>query len=328
MAVAVVNPSYPVRLYYEIHEPTTGVCHGNVFCIMGFAIDGWTWWQQVEVLTANGYRVVTYDNRGSGRSDFSKGPYSIQLLADDAWHLLTDVLHWNIRETHIVSVSMGGMIALVLLSNLADRALVLNDSSRPCRALSVTLMVTQARGWRSFGGLPPLSNVSNILGFFSAYRPEHRSQVVLNSAYTREYLAAPSRRNPSITNQQEMLARFRGKYLEKKSQGFVPEVPLAPLVSQVIAVATHYLTDEQLDRIKLAGTEILVIGAGRDALVRPSSHKYLARLCSKPENFVFFENAAHFVKDEELESVMQNVLRVFKEALQRDNRRSDLTAKL
>ena len=66
-----------------------------------------------------------------------------------------------------------------------------------------------------------------------------------------------------------------------KLQACSPEPSFAALISQILAVATHYLDDVQLDNIKAAGTEILVIGAGQDQLVRLSLVGYFFFLKSR-----------------------------------------------
>lgn len=62
------------------------------------------------VLTTN-YRVLRYDQRGHGQSDAPPGPYSFDLLADDARELLR---HLGIGSVHFVGLSMGGMTGMNL----------------------------------------------------------------------------------------------------------------------------------------------------------------------------------------------------------------------
>ncbi len=63
------------------------------------------------------FRVITFDNRGVGRS--GKGPSSIREMADDIVGLMD---HLCIKKAHVLGVSLGGMIAQELAINYPDRA--------------------------------------------------------------------------------------------------------------------------------------------------------------------------------------------------------------
>lgn len=78
-----------------------------VLLIMGFGGDHVAWGLQMPAL-AGRYRTVAYDNRGVGQSSTPDLPYTTAMMADDAAGLL-DAL--DIDSAHVVSVSMGGMIA-------------------------------------------------------------------------------------------------------------------------------------------------------------------------------------------------------------------------
>ena len=66
--------------------------------------------------------MLRYDTRGHGGSGTTPGPYTIEMLADDAVALI-DAL--DIRQAHIVGLSMGGMIAQQLGARFPGRVLSL-----------------------------------------------------------------------------------------------------------------------------------------------------------------------------------------------------------
>ena len=89
--------------------------------IMGFAANQSSWIPQVPFFKKY-YRVITFDNRGVGKSDKPRGPYSTKMMADDTVRLM-DLL--GIEKAYIMGASMGGMIAQELAINYPQRVMKL-----------------------------------------------------------------------------------------------------------------------------------------------------------------------------------------------------------
>ena len=89
--------------------------------IMGFTASRSGWVAQIPSFKKY-YRVITFDNRGAGKSDKPPGPYSTKMMADDTARLMD---HLGIEKAHIVGVSMGGMIAQELAINYPQRVMQL-----------------------------------------------------------------------------------------------------------------------------------------------------------------------------------------------------------
>jgi 3-oxoadipate enol-lactonase len=66
------------------------------------------WLPLAEPLRERGRRVIAFDNRGSGESETTPGPYTTALLADDAAALLDSL---DAAPAHVFGMSLGGMIA-------------------------------------------------------------------------------------------------------------------------------------------------------------------------------------------------------------------------
>ena len=101
-----------ISLYYEIH----GSGH-PVLLISGLNADNASW-SGVCSRLAKDFRVILFDNRGSGRSDTPDKRYSIRDMADDAIGLLD---HLRIERCHIVGHSMGGYIAQEIAIHYPER---------------------------------------------------------------------------------------------------------------------------------------------------------------------------------------------------------------
>lgn len=85
--------------------------------IMGFSGRGGDWMFQKRAFKKY-YRVITFDNRGVGKTDKPSGPYTIKMMADDTIGLMD---YLAIDRAHILGISMGGMIAQELAINHPDR---------------------------------------------------------------------------------------------------------------------------------------------------------------------------------------------------------------
>lgn len=80
----------------------------TVVLINGLADEHESWGYQTPALLDAGFRVLRFDNRGIGHSSMPEGPYSSELLADDAKALVD---HLGLTGFHLMGVSMGGMIS-------------------------------------------------------------------------------------------------------------------------------------------------------------------------------------------------------------------------
>jgi 3-oxoadipate enol-lactonase len=75
-------------------------------------------WAPLAERLSGSRRVIAFDNRGSGRSTVTPGPYSTALLAADAVALLD---HLGIGRADVFGMSLGGMIAQEIALTRPDR---------------------------------------------------------------------------------------------------------------------------------------------------------------------------------------------------------------
>jgi non-heme chloroperoxidase len=89
----------------KLHVDDTGGSGRPIVLIHGWPLDGDSWSEQVPAFTAAGYRVITYDRRGFGRSDKPSKGYDYDTLAEDLHTLLEEL---DLSDVTLVGFSMGG----------------------------------------------------------------------------------------------------------------------------------------------------------------------------------------------------------------------------
>jgi pimeloyl-ACP methyl ester carboxylesterase len=105
-----------IDIYYESHgdgDPLLLIC--------GYGQNSGHWAALIPRL-AREYRVIAFDNRGTGRSDKPRMPYTTKMMAADARGLLDAI---GVDKAHIFGVSMGGTIAQEFALNYPDKVISL-----------------------------------------------------------------------------------------------------------------------------------------------------------------------------------------------------------
>jgi pimeloyl-ACP methyl ester carboxylesterase len=145
-----------IRMNYEVKgngEP--------VVLITGLGGDI-SFWRGMVPLLSDRFKVITFDNRGSGQTECPEGPIEMSMLADDVI-LLLDRL--SVPKAHILGWSMGGNIAQEIAlghpERVASLTLVSTYMRRPSR--SSYMMNTMVDSVRSGGELAYLFRIMQSL---------------------------------------------------------------------------------------------------------------------------------------------------------------------
>lgn len=89
-----------IELYYEDHGSGQ-----PVVLIHGYPLSGTSWEKQLPVLLEAGYRVITYDRRGFGKSSQPATGYDYDTFAEDLHKLVTQL---KLHDFTLAGFSMGG----------------------------------------------------------------------------------------------------------------------------------------------------------------------------------------------------------------------------
>ena len=199
------------------------------------------------------YRVLTFDQRGSGLSDKPDMPYSIAMLADDTAGLID---HLHLSPAHVLGISMGGTIA----QELALR--------HPAKVRSLIL------GCTTLGG--PKSIRLGGTGLSSAYSTqsmtaEERGKALAEAAFTKGYLE----QHPEVI--ESMIAARRAR----------------PIDSGAFAHRMKAIVEfDAYDRLPQIHCPTLVIAGKDDALINWENSRLIAERIEGAK-LVVLEPAGH-----------------------------------
>lgn len=109
LTVASIERTSPAGIYYRLTSTPTSA--ETLVLVMGYGGSLRVWPTSFVESLAQQYRVITYDNRGTGKSFVPKTPeeYTIQAMSADLDELLQ---HAEAESIHLLGYSMGGCIAL------------------------------------------------------------------------------------------------------------------------------------------------------------------------------------------------------------------------
>jgi pimeloyl-ACP methyl ester carboxylesterase len=218
------------------------------------------WWDPdlCRALAGQGFYVIRYDNRDTGRSTVLDGrvsraallrafagtrtrvPYSLADLADDAFGLLD---HLGLESAHVVGVSMGGMIAQTMAIARAGRV----------RSLTSIMSTT---GKRTVGWLHP-----SLFPAMLAGRKPGRAAYVRSSAEFWKMIGSPG--YPQTTEQVERRAA------ETYDRG----VSVNGVGRHMLAVVTQPNRGQRLRSVRVP---TLVVHGLADKMVHPSGGRATA----------------------------------------------------
>ena len=131
IVVPFVSALDSTRIHYEV---TGRVGRTPVLMIQGLGASKNAWNLQ-RIAMATRFRIISFDNRGAGRSDKPTEPFTLEQMADDAIAVLDAA---GIETAHVVGASMGGVISQIVAVKY------------PQRVRSLTLVCTACRNhpWR------------------------------------------------------------------------------------------------------------------------------------------------------------------------------------
>ena len=254
-----------ISIYYEIHGQGEALV-----LIMGYGGNSEGWFHQIPGLSRE-YRVVAFDNRGTGRSDKPDVPYTMQMLAQDIAGLIEAL---DINAAHIYGVSMGGMIA----QEFALRY--------PERVISLILGCTNCGGSNSI--MPDEEAMTLLFDIERMTRltPEEAARETLPFLCSQEFID----NNPDIVDQ----------YIAKSLEYIIP---LHGFIRQAEAIMTH----DTYDRLLQIKAPTLVISGTADRLVPLENSRLLASRIPNAE-LVLLENVGHGFFIEALEEANKAIL--------------------
>jgi pimeloyl-ACP methyl ester carboxylesterase len=238
---------------------------------MGYGNYSGHWFHLLPSLSKE-YRVIVFDNRGTGRTDKPEAPYTMEVMAADAKGVLDAI---GIDKANVLGASMGGMIAQKFTLDYPDRV------------INLVLACTGCGGAKSVA--PPPETIAFLFNPERAkLTEEQRARETTPWLWTQEF----------IDKHPKEVKRYVAVTLKYPT-------PPHGFTNQAAAIA-GFDTYERLPQIK---APTLVIAGDADRLVPFENSKILASRIPGAE-LVILKNAGHgFAESPEATKEILNFLR-------------------
>jgi len=258
-----------VYIYYEVHGKGEALV-----LVMGYGGSSAWWFRQVPVFSRQ-FRIIAFDNRGTGQSDKPDMPYTMEMMAADVAGLLESI---GVGAAHVFGVSMGGMIAQHFALHY------------PEKVISLVLGCTMCGGQHSI--IPDTEAMSALFDMERMQRltPEEMMRDLLPFLFSQVF----------IDSNRVFIEQFIAKTTEYVT-------PLHSYVSQAAAIGEHD-TYERLPEIKVP---TLVIAGDADRLIPVENSRLLASRIPKAE-LVILKKMGHGFNLEAEDATNKAVLRFLK----------------
>jgi 3-oxoadipate enol-lactonase len=254
-----------INIYYE--EQGDGE---TIALVMGLG-GGLPWMFRQFQAFSKQYRVVAFDNRGTGGSDAPDIPYTMEMLAGDLAGLLEAI---GVKTAHVFGISMGGMIA-------QHFALLY-----PEKVKSLILGATTCGGTRRI--IPDMEAIKVLFDMerMQKLTPEERAMETLPFVFSQEFI------NDNQALIQQLLAKMVGHV-----------TPMHGYMRQAAAIMGHD-TYERLPEIKVP---TLVMAGDADKLVPVENARIIASRIPNAE-LVILKKMGHGFNIEAADIVNDTVL--------------------
>lgn len=249
-----------IQIYYEVHGEGFPLIMING---LGAHVDSWDP-RSIQNLSKK-FKLVLFDNRGSGNTDVSEREYTMKLFADDTAGLM-DAL--EVTRAHVFGISMGGMIAQELVLNY------------PEKVEKLVLCSTSCGGTKSIQ--PAVDVIGALMVDRSALSPEEIVRMSIPVLFTDTFI----KDNPD----------FMEDYVQRTLKILISDEAYMRQVSALMSFDTY----GRLGQIK---TPTVILAGKQDVLVPPENASILADAIPDAR-LVYFENSAH-VLAEEMKKVLQ-----------------------
>jgi pimeloyl-ACP methyl ester carboxylesterase len=237
--------------------------------IMGLGANSQWWDKELIDRLNNHFKVILFDNRGTGRSEDPGDNFNFKILAEDVVKMLEKL---NITETNLLGISMGGMIAQEIALNF------------PEKLRKLILCSTYCGGSKS---VQPSPEVVKILSKPRSGRPiEEIVDETVPLLYTSDFIS----NNP-------------GKINEAKEN--MKEYPISEETyqKQGKAIFSHN-TCRKLKEMKVP---TLILHGQKDVLIPPKNGEILHNYIPNSE-LTMFENTGHALFYKEPDKITQRIV--------------------